>query len=111
MYGRAAGQYIKPVGSQRLLCLSPLQVELFPALRGGEVDWRTALKSAGGGQAADNYSAFLGDYTPVEQRSSEALPNGAAPSDSVATPPQTSAAPVQCATHRPAALQALGARP
>ena len=63
------------------------QVELFPALRGGDVDWRTA---ANGGQQGAEYSAFLGDYAPV------AAPAGGATADGNATPPQTTAAPVEC---------------
>lgn len=49
-----------------------------------------------------NYSAFYGDYTPVEARAAApaAVPNGAAPADSNATPPQTTAAPVECAPLR-----------
>ena len=45
------------------------------------------------------YSALQGDYTPVEARAAApaAVPNGAAPADSNATPPQTTAAPVECA--------------
>ncbi len=75
------------------------QVELFPALRGGDVDWRTA---ANGGQAGAEYSAFLGDYAPVADRASQpaAAPAGEATADGNATPPQTTAAPVECGSIR-----------
>ena len=84
----------------RILC--DQQVELFPALRGGDVDWRTA---ANGGQAGAEYSAFLGDYAPVADRASQpaAAPAGEATADGNATPPQTTAAPVECVLvrHKP----------
>ena len=79
-------------------------MELFPALRGGEIDWRTAGKAgSNGGLPEANYSAFLGDYAPVADRAAQptAAPAGGAAADSNATPPQTTAAPVECANTAP----------
>ena len=73
---------------------------MFPALRGGDVDWRTAFKAAPSAAAGQSkYSAFVGDYTPVEARvpAPAAVPNGAAPAGGNATPPETTAKPVECA--------------
>ena len=80
---------------------SSLQVELFPALRGGDIDWRSASKvGSNGGLPEAKYSAFLGDYAPVADRAAQptAAPAGGAAADGNATPPQTTAAPVECAT-------------
>ncbi len=76
-------------------------MELFPALRGGDVDWRSAGKvGSNGGLPEAKYSAFLGDYAPVADRAAQptAAPAGATAADGNATPPQTTAAPVECAT-------------
>ena len=76
-----------------------MQVDLFPALRGGDVDWRSALKAPAAPADQPQYSAFLGAYTPVEARveATAAVPNGAPAADSNATPPETTAKPVECA--------------